>query len=451
MRFDSPADTLLVSEESVLEACRDPTFPELGVIEQVWDTDPIPQHEIGPFVERAVESLSFADVSSGGDVAVGVGSRGIANIPSIVASVVNALFEYGYEPFVFSAMGSHGGATAEGQREMLDALGVSRETVGCEVRSSMDVVEVGRTDERDVPVVADANAANADAILPINRIKPHTAFEGTVESGLSKMLVIGMGKHRGAKIAHEQAMDWSFRNVIPNIAGKLLDKLPVVGGVAILEDQRDETHRIEGVPPGKFLEREVTLLETAYDLLPALPFESLDVLVVDQHGKDVSGQGMDTNVIGRRPFAINEPEPERPDIKRIFVRRLTDATHGNAMGIGAADIIHRELAAELDPSSTLVNALTASAIRSVRVPPVVETDRAGLGAALSTLGTVSPETVRVLRVTDTMRLRRMYASVSLVEAARDRNDLRVVAEPEPIAFKEGEFSEPTPMNATERS
>ena len=170
----------------------------------------------------------------------------------------------------------------------------------------------------------------------------------------------------------------------------------------------------------------------------------MDVLVLDRQGKDVSGQGMDTNVIGRRPFAINEPAPERPDIKRIFVRGLTETTHGNAMGMGSADFVHRDLAAELDSSTSLINAITASTTRGVRLPPVVETDRAGLVASLSTVGVVDPETVRVLRATDTMRLDRLYASPALVEAARDRADLRVVAEPTPIEFDGGAFAAPTP-------
>jgi hypothetical protein len=435
---------LVVDEDTVLEACGAVDLPEMGLIEQVWETDPIPTDEVGDRAGDAVESLSFEDVPDGGEVAVGVGSRGIGNLAAIVAGVVERLDSMGYEPFVFPAMGSHGGATAEGQREMLAELGVTADTVGCEIRSSMDVVEVGRTAERDVPVVADQHAVDADAILPVNRVKPHTDFDGTVESGLSKMLVIGMGKQRGAKIAHEWAVDWSFRNMIPEITEQLLAELPVVGGVAIVEDQHDDTGHVEGVPPEGFLDREAELLERAYESMPKLPYDELDVLVVDRQGKDVSGQGMDTNVIGRRPFAINEPGPDKPDIKRIFTRGLTETTHGNAMGMGSADFVHRDLAAELDSSTTLINAITASTTRGVRLPPVVETDRAGLVAALSTLGVVGPDDARVLRVTDTMRLHRSYASQALVEEARERDDLRVVREPEPVAFDDGEFASPTP-------
>jgi len=436
--------SLSVSEEAIRETCGETPFPGLGIVEQVWETDPIPASEIESRAGEAFEALSLEDVPEGGEIALGVGSRGIANLPAIVSGVVDRAIELGYEPFVFPAMGSHGGATAEGQRGMLADLGVTESSIGCEIRSSMEVIEVGRTADRDVPVVADANAAAADAIVPINRIKPHTDFDGAVESGLSKMLVIGVGKQRGAKIAHDWAVDWSLRDMLPEIAARLLEELPVAGGVAILEDQHDDTARIEGIRPEGFLDRERELLETAYEIMPKIPFEELDVLVLDRQGKDISGQGMDTNVIGRRPFAIQEPEPETPDIKRIYTRSLTETTHGNAMGMGSADFVHEDLLAEIEMSATLINALTASTTRGVRIPPTVETDRAGLIASLSTVGIVDPESVRVLRATDTMRLHRFYASSALVAEARERSDLRVLEEPSAIEFEDGAFVAETP-------
>ena len=444
MALEDPLGTLSVSERDIADACGETPFPAMGVVEQVWNTGPIPTGEIATRAGEAVRLLPFGDTPAGGEVALGVGSRGIANLAEIVAGVVDAVEDAGYTPFVFPAMGSHGGATAEGQTEMLAELGVTEASIGCEIRATMDVVEVGRTPDRDVPVVADADAVAADAIVPINRIKPHTDFDGAVESGLSKMLVIGMGKQRGAKIAHDWAVDWSLRKMIPAITEQLLSALPVVGGVAIVEDQHDDTARLEGVPPSGFLDQEAELLEEAYEIMPTIPFDAVDVLVLDRQGKDISGQGMDTNVIGRRPFAINEPEPDDPEIKRIFTRSLTATTHGNAMGVGSADVIHEDVVAELDAATTLINALTASTIRGVRLPPVAETDRAGLTAALSTIGVVDESTVRVLRAPDTMHLHRFYASEALIDEARDRSDLRVVAEPSPIAFDDdGSFTEPS--------
>jgi hypothetical protein len=214
--------TLAVPDADIPDTCGETPLPEMGVIEQVWETDPISPSAIPRRAKEEVQSLPMDGVPDNGEVALGVGSRGIANLAAIVAGVVKGLEEAGYEPFVFPAMGSHGGATAAGQREMLTELNVTESTVGCEIRSSMDVVEVGRTPERDVPVVADANAVQADAIIPINRIKPHTDFDGAVESGLSKMLIIGMGKQRGAKIAHDWAVDWSLRKMVPEITSQLL-------------------------------------------------------------------------------------------------------------------------------------------------------------------------------------------------------------------------------------
>jgi hypothetical protein len=257
------------------------------------------------------------------------------------------------------------------------------------------------------------------------------------------MLVIGMGKQRGAKIAHDWAVDWSLREMIPAITEQLRSALPVAGGVAIVEDQHDDTARLEGIPPNGLLDREAELLAEAYEIMPTIPFDTVDVLVLDRQGKDISGQGMDTNVIGRRPFAINEPEPEEPEIKRIFTRSLTDTTHGNAMGVGSADVIHENIVAELDAPTTLINALTASTIRGVRLPPIVETDRAGLIAALSTIGVVDASSVRVIRAPDTMHLHRFYASAALVDEARERDDLRVVADPSPITFEDGTFADPS--------
>jgi hypothetical protein len=246
-------------------------------------------------------------------------------------------------------------------------------------------------------------------------------------------------------MAHDWAVDWSLRNMLPEITSQLLDALPVAGGVAVVEDEHDDTTLIEGVPASGFLERERELLEIAYERMPTLPFDGLDVLVVDRIGKDVSGQGMDTNVTGRRHFTINEPEPESPDVKRIYLRGFTAKTKGNAMGMGQADFAHRDVRENIAPSKALINAITASTVRSVRLPPVVENDRAGLLGALGTIGPVDGDEARVLRVTDTMRLQRCYASAPLIETARERDDLRVVAEPGDIAFDDdGDFVAPSP-------
>ena len=423
-------------------------FPRFAPVEVDWEVETI--EDVDAAGREAVDGLpALEDLAAGAEIAVTAGSRGIHDFPEMIRGVIDELQARGYEPFVFPSMGSHGGATAEGQREKLAAFGVTEDAVGCEIRATMAVEKLGETPERGVPVYTDAAAASADAVLPVNRVKPHTDFDGRVESGLSKMLVIGFGKQRGAKTAHDWAVDWSLRAMLPELTERLLSALPVVGGVAVVEDQHDDTAVVEGVPADAFLDREAELLERAHELMPTLPFDALDVLVVDRLGKDVSGQGMDTNVTGRRHFTVAEPEPDSPEIKRVYARALTPATKGNAMGMGAADIVHADVLADLDAEKSLINAITASTVRGVRLPPVVESDRAGLTATLSTCGVHDPGEVRVLRVTDTMRLQRVAASPALVAAAREREDLRVVAEPSPVEFEDGAFVAPSPDSAGE--
>ncbi|MFA9515745.1 DUF362 domain-containing protein [Halopenitus sp. H-Gu1] len=440
MTDDETTTDLVIPDDRVFETCGPTEFPRVGVIEQQWETDPIPEPQIAAEASTAVEELDLEDVPAGGEVAVGAGSRGIANVPEIVRGVVEGLSDRGYEPFVFPAMGSHGGASAEGQREKLAALGVTEETVGCEIRATMETEIIGETEDHEVAVHADANAAAADAIVPVNRVKPHTDFDGDVESGLSKMLVIGMGKQKGAQTAHRWALDWSFRNMLPEIASLIIDRLPVVGGVAIVEDLHDDTTIIEGVPPEGFLSREAELLEIAYKQLPTLPFDELDVLVLDQMGKDISGPGMDPNVLHRRPY---EPEPilERPRYTRVYTRSLTEPSHGNTVGIGLADLIHADLLDAMEPEKGFTNAVTASTLRGIRTPTTVATDRAGLTVCLSTIGVSDPESVRLVRARDTMHLGTLVASEALVEEAREREDLRVVAEPEPIDFENDDLTQ----------
>ncbi|MWV65590.1 DUF362 domain-containing protein [Halorubrum sp. JWXQ-INN 858] len=435
----------IVPEETIRDICGDRDVPELGTIEQVWDPDPIPPDEIESRAAEAVTDLTWDGVPDGGEVAIGVGSRGIANLEAIVRGTVDGVLEAGYDPFIFPAMGSHGGATAEGQREVLESYGITASSVGCAIRATMDVERIGETPDRGVPVYVDANAVTADAILPINRVKPHTMFAGDVESGLSKMLVIGMGKQPGAKMAHEWALDWSFRNMIPEITKRIIEDLPVVGGVAIVEDQLDDTAVIEGVPASGFLGREAELLETAYELMPQLPFDDIDVVVFDRMGKEISGAGMDTNVTGRLlPF--NEPSPEKPFIRRIYTRSLTEASHGNATGVGQADFIHADLLADLAVEDTVINTVTAGSVENARIPATVETDWAGIVASLSTVGVREPGELRLLRATDTMNLKRLYASEALLAEARDRDDLRVVSPAEPVEFRDGDLVAPSPTD-----
>ena len=447
--MDTPPAAPIVSEATIRAVSGDVAMPPMGIIEQVWTTDPLTGEAVTDAAMDAVDGLALEAVPSGGSVAVGVGSRGIANLDRIVAAVIDALQTRGYDPFIFPAMGSHGGASAEGQAAMLAEYGITEAAMGCPITATMETVEVGRGQTHDVPVVSDAAAAAADGICVINRIKPHTSFAGDVESGLSKMLVIGMGKQRGAKLAHQYALDWSFRDMLPEITAVILEQLPIVGGIAIVEDQHDATARIEGVPPSGFLSREAELLTDAYELLPQLPFDTLDVVIFDRMGKDISGAGLDTNVTGRN-YVVNEPSPPDPTIRRIYARSLTPGSHGNAAGLGQADLIHADLYRAMDIDETVVNLVTSGTVENARIPITVETDWAAIAACISTVGVRTPESIRMLRATDTMQLGRLYASPVLCAAARDREDLRVIREPTPMRFEAGALVDPAPTAAAHR-
>jgi hypothetical protein len=253
----------------------------------------------------------------------------------------------GLSPFIFPAMGSHGGATAEGQLEVLATYGITEERLGVPIRATMDVVELGRT-PRGMPVLVDKIAAAADWVAVINRIKPHTEFSGDIESGLIKMMAIGFGNHRGALNTHQYAVKHGYRVAIPEIGAAILQRLPLLFGLGIVENAYDQTAKVVAVPPDRVMAEEKRLLQEARLLMARLPVDALHLLIVDEMGKDISGSGMDTNVIGR-VMVIGEPEPETPKISRIYVRDLSAKTYGNAIGIGLADFCSQRLADKIDP------------------------------------------------------------------------------------------------------
>ncbi|HEX2171714.1 MAG TPA: lactate racemase domain-containing protein, partial [Dehalococcoidia bacterium] len=328
--------------------------------------------------------------------------------------------------------GSHGGATAEGQVEVLDALGVTEESVEAPIRSSMEVVQLGTTDE-GIPVYWDKIAAEADGVIVLNRVKPHTEFNGDLESGIFKMIVIGLGKHRGAATAHQYTVPLSYRTVIPSCGRLILEKANVLAGVAVVENAYHQIAEVAVLAPGEIEAREKALLVRARDLMARLPFEDLDVLVVDEIGKDISGTGMDTNVIGRLMF-IGEPEPESPRIKRIVVRDLTAETLGSALGIGLADFVTRRAAEKVDRRVTNINALTAVSPEKARIPLTTETDREAIELALANSGPVTAKTARLVRIQNTLHLKHLIVSEALVPSARSDPRLTILEEIGPMSF-----------------
>lgn len=364
-------------------------------------------------------------------VAVTAGSRGIANIAKIIGAVVQYLKEIDGKPFIFPAMGSHGGATAPGQVAVLKSLGITEEAMGCPIRATMEVVELGRTPS-GVPVYVDRYAAQADHIFLINRVKPHTAFSGKIGSGLLKMIAIGMGKQRGAKAAHRSAFEIGLERAILEVAQVIMKEISILGGLALVEGFHHETALIAALRPEEFFEREPELLERAKELMPRLPFSELDLLIVDEAGKELSGTGMDTQIIGRQ-YILNEPEPEGPRIKRIYLRGLSPAAEGNGFGIGLADFIHSRVLDQLDLEKTYINALTGTGPEKARIPPYFRSDRTAIKLALATIGPVEPAGARVLWIKNTLELEEFYISEALISETENNPELEV-GKPFPLSF-----------------
>jgi lactate racemase-like protein len=362
-------------------------------------------------------------------VAVSVGSRGIDQLPSVVRAVVAWLRARGASPFVIPAMGSHGGATAAGQVEVLEALGVTEATVSAPIDPAMDVVELGRTAD-GAPVFISRVALTADGILLINRVKPHTDFESPrLGSGLTKMCAIGLGKVEGAAACHRAAQTVGYERAISEASRLARARLPLVGGVALVEDGRHHLARIEAVPAAAIEAREPVLLAQARAWMPALPFTSIDVLVVDEIGKNVSGAGMDTNVIGRgvdgKPFAAAAGRA-----RVIYARSLTPESHGNAAGIGLADVVSSRLVQAMDRHITYTNALSAMTPSSVRIPLQFDTDGECMAVAARLAG-VDAAQARVVRIRSTLALGRFVASEAYAGELAGRSDLTVLGAPRP--------------------
>ncbi|MBN1106853.1 MAG: DUF2088 domain-containing protein [Deltaproteobacteria bacterium] len=407
------------------------SYPDMVRIRQMID---VPRVEnIEEALDRELDSIQAgALVKPGARIAVTAGSRGVAHIDRILKRLVRSVRQVGGEPFLVPTMGSHGGGTAEGQREVLRSLNVTEETVDAPILSSMDVVEIGRS-RFGFPVLVDRHAAGADGIIVVNRIKPHTEFEGPIESGLMKMMAIGMGKHRGCLEVHKQTVHFGYREVIPEIGGIILQKLPVLFGVGIVENVYDETAFIRAVLPARLAEEERDLLAQAKRLMARLPFEKVDVLIVDEMGKNVSGTGMDTNVIGRIMF-IGEREPESPRITRIVVLDLTGESHGNAVGIGLADYTTQSLLKKIDLAATATNAITAMTPEKGRIPIALPTDREAVEAALNTIGAVRPEEAKVAHIKNTLELGELEVSAAFLYEVRKRSDLKILKDLGPLAF-----------------
>jgi hypothetical protein len=366
-------------------------------------------------------------VHAGQRVAITAGSRGIRDIAEILRTLADELHRYGARPFVVPAMGSHGGATAEGQLAVLADLGVTEAAVGMPIRSSMETVQVDTAAVGDgVPIHFDRFAAEADHVVVVNRIKAHTDFTGPIQSGLLKMMLIGLGKHRGAIEYHAAIRRYGLERIVAEVATRIAERRHVLCGVAIVENHRHETGRVEVIAPADFLARERELLKLAECWTPRLPGTDLDLLIVDRMGKDVSGSGMDTNVIGRKGWATGDMLEQRPRIALVYARELTEASHGNAVGIGMADLAHSRLVERIDFATTYANAVTSGTPRGAAIPPHFPSDREALAAAFRILG--HPVQARVMRIRSTLELEELLISEALLAELRNKPGIRAVGE-----------------------
>ncbi|MGH7224977.1 MAG: lactate racemase domain-containing protein [Gemmataceae bacterium] len=408
-------------------------YPRMVRIRQHFERPRI--DDIPAAVASTLEQLDLPRrIRPGQSVALTAGSRGIANIPLVLKSTAAFLKKLGAKPFLVPTMGSHGGGTAEGQRHILESYGITEEFVGVPIRASMDTVQVGMTAE-GFPVLLDRNASQADHIGVVARVKPHTGYHGPIESGLMKMMMIGLGKHAGALAYHRILLDHPYDVVVRSVGRTLMKAAPIAFGLAVVENAYDETARIEGVAPEAFEAREEKLLTEARRLLMRLPLRKADLLIVDEIGKNISGSGMDTNVVGRKRAFRMQSSPEGiPDMRLIYVRGLSEKTHGNAAGVGLADFVSTRLVQQMDYRATVINCLTAGYPEGAFLPVHFATDREVLDAALAIIGTRAPEQARILRIHNTMHLEELDVSEPCLEDPERQSEFAAIAPPRPLEF-----------------
>ena len=387
-------------------------------------------------------------IKPGESVAITAGSRGIMNIHLVVKAIVEHLKSLGAKPFIVPAMGSHGGGTAEGQRKIVEGYGMTEEFLGCPIRATMETVIICNTDE-GFPVHFDRFAYEADHVVVCGRIKPHTNFVGDIESGLMKMMLIGLGKHEGAKIYHRAILDYSFGEIVRSVAHRVLAQCNIVAGVGIVENAYDQTAKIAAVAPEEFEEREKELLNLAKQWMPRLPFRRVGLLILDQIGKNISGSGLDTNIVGRKYNDHKASEDEWPKVGRIMIRDLTPETKGNAAGFGIAEFCSRRVVEKADMRITKINCLTGGHPSGAMVPVNYDSERETLEAALSTVGLAEPQDTKVLWIRDTLHLAEVECSSVYLQEARDRDDLEILTEPREIMFDaQGDLIDFEPMLCT---
>jgi len=403
--------------KNIIKNLDDNIFPKVIKIKQKYISYKV--EDIGLAIAQEMLKKNIkTKIKPGMSIAVGVGSRGIANLLEIIKDVVGLIKECGANPFVIPAMGSHGGATVEGQKRVLASYGITEDNLGVPIKSSMEVIEIAKY-KRKVPVYFDKNALGADGIVPINRVKIHTDWHGEIESGLLKMLVIGFGKHKGATEIHSLGME-NFHKVIPEVGSIIINKVPVIFGVACIEDAYDQTAEIRVLLPKEFYFQEKDMLKRSKKIMAKIIIPQIDLLIIDEIGKDISGCGLCPNIIGRYR-GKQKSDIKAPDIKQVVILRLTKKTHGNANGLGYGDIITKELFDSIDFFSTYTNAITANALSGVKVPLIANSDKEAIGLALSIIKK-SASNIKLVRIKNTLRLDEIIVSEAIFKEIKVKNE-----------------------------
>jgi hypothetical protein len=381
-------------------------------------------------VRETMRSLRLQErVKSGQTVAITSGSRGVANIDRITKAVVDELKTLGLKPFICPTMGSHGEATAEGQLKILAHYGITEATMGCPMKSSMEVVEIGKV--KGTTVFCDKNAWEADHIAVIGRVKAHTDFDGEIESGLYKMMAIGLGKQHGAENYHRAGHQYSYAEIFPLVGQAVLDTGHVLCGLGIVENGHDQTAKVQAILPKDFAPAEKALLKEAKAWMARLPFDSLDVLIVDELGKNISGAGMDPNVIGRA--SVQKPAG-KPHIRMLFVRDITPEAEGNAIGVGFAEMTTKRLVRKINYAAMHMNAITSGVAEAAKVPMPFDSDREAIETALGMIGLTPPEQARVVRIKNTLHLTEIDCSEAMLPEVKAHARLGAVTGAKPMTF-----------------
>lgn len=418
--------------ETITNLIKDTPIPKMVRVRQNFDKTCIPESDIPGIILRELDRPEIGGkILPGQKIAITCGSRGINHNALMARTIVDFVKSKGAAPYIVAAMGSHGGATAEGQLQILKDYGITEEAMGCPVKSSMETVQIGISGVRHQPVFMDKNASEADGIILFNRIKPHTSFRGPYESGLMKMMAIGMAKHKGAARIHMEGYE-NFARLIPEIGHFCLEHEPILFGVGIVQNAYDDICNLEVIPKDEIPDREKELLQIAKDKLAKFKFGKTDVLIIDEIGKNIGGAGFDPNVVARRDRIY----PGALVSQNIFVRGLTEETHCNASGIGTIEVTTLRCVRQIDWAITWTNMMTANFLPGCRIPCFAENDKQALYWAIRTCTGIDYSKAKVVRIKDTMHLFEIEVSENLAEELNQRDDIEILSEPEEIRFGE---------------